>query len=194
MLSPLFGGLPATGAVARTATNIRSGAKTPVAGMIHAVTLLVILAALLYIHRVTSTRTVSRVTEDYVEQGLAHSLEMHPIPPGCAVFRIHGPFLFGSTDKLEAVEERLHELPPVVTLRLRNMTAIDATGLHALETLAAALHRSGRTLLLCGMRDQPAVMMRRADFQAHNGDANILPSLKAAIARASALLRRGELA
>src|ERR1700686_3590446 len=42
ILSPLFGGLPATGAIARTATNIRSGAKTPVAGMIHALTLLAI--------------------------------------------------------------------------------------------------------------------------------------------------------
>src|SRR5262249_50037057 len=41
--SPLFGGLPATAAIARTAINIRSGAKTPVAGMIHAVTLLAIL-------------------------------------------------------------------------------------------------------------------------------------------------------
>ena len=39
----LFGGLPATGAIARTATNIRSGAQTPVAGMIHALTLLCIL-------------------------------------------------------------------------------------------------------------------------------------------------------
>src|SRR5262249_16135334 len=42
ILSPLFGGLPATGAIARTATNIRSGAKTPVAGMVHALTLLAI--------------------------------------------------------------------------------------------------------------------------------------------------------
>ena len=41
--SPLFGGLPATGALARTATNIRSGARTPVAGMIHALTLLMVL-------------------------------------------------------------------------------------------------------------------------------------------------------
>lgn len=41
--SPLFGGLPATGAIARTATNIRSGARTPVAGMIHALTLLLVL-------------------------------------------------------------------------------------------------------------------------------------------------------
>src|SRR4029077_20619434 len=42
IMSPLFGGLPATGAIARTATNIRSGAKSPVAGMMHAVTLLAI--------------------------------------------------------------------------------------------------------------------------------------------------------
>lgn len=41
--SALFGGLPATGAIARTATNIRSGAKTPVSGLIHALTLLLIL-------------------------------------------------------------------------------------------------------------------------------------------------------
>ncbi len=44
--SALFGGLPATGAIARTATNIRSGAKTPVSGLIHALTLLLILMLL----------------------------------------------------------------------------------------------------------------------------------------------------
>src|SRR5262249_29447929 len=43
IVSPLFGGIPATGAIARTATNIRSGAKTPLAGMIHAITLLCVL-------------------------------------------------------------------------------------------------------------------------------------------------------
>jgi SulP family sulfate permease len=43
IVSPIFGGLPATGAIARTATNIRAGAKSPVAGMIHAITLLLIL-------------------------------------------------------------------------------------------------------------------------------------------------------
>jgi len=46
LLSPLFGGIPATGAIARTATNIKNGGKTPVAGIIHAVTLLVIMVAL----------------------------------------------------------------------------------------------------------------------------------------------------
>jgi SulP family sulfate permease len=46
IVSPLFGGLPATGAIARTATNIRSGARSPIAGMLHAVFLLVFMLAL----------------------------------------------------------------------------------------------------------------------------------------------------
>jgi SulP family sulfate permease len=75
----------------------------------------------------------------------------------------------------------------VVILRLRNMTAIDGTGLHALEHLADALHARGRSLLLCGMRDQPARMMERADFHEHIGAENLLPSVKAALERAKGL-------
>jgi SulP family sulfate permease len=43
MVSPLFGGIPATGAIARTATNVKSGGRTPVAGIVHAVVLLLML-------------------------------------------------------------------------------------------------------------------------------------------------------
>jgi SulP family sulfate permease len=68
------------------------------------------------------------------------------------------------------------------------MTAIDGTGLHALEHLADRLHGSGRTLLLCGMRDQPARMMARAEFHDHIGGENILPSVEAAMTRARRLL------
>ena len=42
LVSPIFGGMPATGAIARTATNVKNGGRTPVAGMVHAVTLLLI--------------------------------------------------------------------------------------------------------------------------------------------------------
>lgn len=42
ILSPLFGGIPATGAIARTATNVRNGGRTPIAGIIHALTLLIL--------------------------------------------------------------------------------------------------------------------------------------------------------
>ena len=163
IFSPLFGGLPATGAIARTATNIRSGAKTPVAGMIHAMTLLaivlfaaplarfiplsvlaaillvvsynmgewreipellkltpleigtwlitfsltvfadltvaveagMILAALVFIRKVTITTTVSQVTQEYLREGHVHILQHKEIPPYVTIFRIHGPFLLG---------------------------------------------------------------------------------------------------
>jgi SulP family sulfate permease len=250
--SPVFGGLPATGAIARTATNIRSGARSPVAGMVHAATLLVvllvaaplasfiplavlaailfvvsvnmgewheiprllvltktdisvwlvtfaltvfadltlavevgmILAALLFIRRVAATTTVSIVTPDYVAAGRVHSLQEQELPPYVAIFRIHGPFLFGVTDKISTITDRLDELPEIVIVRLRNMTAIDATGLRALEDVAAALRDSGRTLLLCGAREQPAAVMRAAEFDQHIGERNICASIEAALARA----------
>lgn len=250
--TPLFGGIPATGAIARTATNIRSGAKTPVAGIVHAITLLfillvaaplarfiplatlaavlfvvaynmgewkeigtilrlsradklvwittfaltvvadltiavevgIVLAALLYIYRVSQTTTVSTVTEDYVKSGRVHILQDKVVPPYVSILRIHGPFLFGTTEKLTEETADLNQLAEVVILRLRNMTALDATGLHALETLAERLHRTGRTLLLCGARDQPARLLARAEFVRHIGQENILPHVEAALQRA----------
>jgi SulP family sulfate permease len=252
VISPLFGGLPATGAIARTATNIRSGAQTPVAGMIHSLTLLLvllfaaplaryiplgvlaailfvvaynmgewneipellklswadkgvwavtfaltvladltvavmvgmILAALLYIRKVTRTTTVSMVTEEYIEEAREHILQDKEIPDYVRIYRIHGPFLFGATDKLNEITDHLEELPPIVVLRLRNMTAIDGTGLQALEDLADQLHASGRTLLLCGAREQPARLMRQAEFEQHVGAENICESIEAALNRA----------
>ena len=72
----------------------------------------------------------------------------------------------------------------VVILRLRNMTAIDATGLHAIQDFADALSTSGRTLLLCGALPQPMRMMDEAEFHRHVGKENILPSVEAALTRA----------
>ena len=252
IVSPLFGGLPATGAIARTATNIRAGARSPVAGMIHALTLLcillfaaplvsfvpmsvlagilmavsynmgewreipqllkltktdisvwlvtftltvfadltvaveagMILAALLFISRVASTTTVLQVTDDYVEDGRVHILQDKDIPYYATIFRIHGPFLFGATEKLAVVTEKIHELPPVVILRLRNMTALDATGLFALEEVAKELHATGRTLILCGAREQPAQLIHQAEFENIIGRENICENVQSALRRA----------
>jgi sulfate permease, SulP family len=259
-VSPIFGGLPATGAIARTATNIRAGAQTPVAGMIHSLTLLcillfaaplasyipmaalagilmmvaynmgewreipqllkltktdisvwlvtfaltvfadltvaveagMILAALLFIARVSDTTTVSQVTDDYVEDGRVHILQDKDIPYYATIFRIHGPFLFGATDKIYVVTETMHKLPPVVIIRLRNMTAIDATGLFALEDIARQLHATGRTLILCGAREQPAQLIHRADFEDVVGRENICDNVQTALSRAQAVFEKIE--
>ena len=79
------------------------------------------------------------------------------------------------------------EWPPVVILRLRNMTVIDSTGLQTLQRFADEVHGSGRTLILCGAREQPARLMLQAEFEQHVGVENICPHVRAALERASAV-------
>jgi SulP family sulfate permease len=252
IVSPLFGGIPATGAIARTATNIRSGARSPVSGMIHAVTLLLILlvaaplasyiplatlagvlfvvaynmgewkeiggifeldftaisvwlvtfaltvfadltvavavgmslAALLYIYRIADTTTVAPVTEEYIRDGMPHVLQGRIVPPYVSLLRIHGPFLFGTTEKLVEATVNIEAFAPVVILRLRNMTAIDATGIHAIETFAKRLHESGRALLLCGAMQQPSKLLQGNRFLDRVGRENIVPNIQTALDRA----------
>jgi SulP family sulfate permease len=149
-----------------------------------------ILAAFVFIRKVTATTTVTQVTAEYLRAGYAHILQHKEIPSYVTIFRIHGPFLFGATDKIEEITSRLTELPPIVILRLRNMTAIDATGLQALETLADAVHESGRGLILCGAREQPSRLMRQTEFEQHVGSGNICPSIMEALNRAKELSQR----
>jgi SulP family sulfate permease len=151
-----------------------------------------ILAALLFISRVASTTTVSQVTDDYVEDGRVHILQDKDIPYYATIFRIHGPFLFGATEKVAVVTEKIHELPPVVILRLRNMTAVDATGLFALEEVAKELHATGRTLILCGAREQPAQLIHQAEFEDIIGRENICENVQAALRRAEDVFEKLE--
>jgi len=113
------------------------------------------------------------------------------IPGYVAIFRIHGPFLFGSTDKIDTISNRLSTLPPIVILRLRNMTAIDSTGLQALERLADLIHESKRELILCGAREQPLRLMHQTEFQEHIGVENMRASFADALHRAGEL--KGEM-
>jgi sulfate permease, SulP family len=65
------------------------------------------------------------------------------------------------------------------------MTALDATGIHALEKFSDRLHQSGKTLLLCGARDQPSQLIAGSDFLKQVGPENVLPNVQAALARAN---------
>jgi sulfate permease, SulP family len=162
---------------------------TVVTDLTFAVEVGMVLAALMFIRKVSRTTTVTRVTRDYVEDSRVHVLQGKDIPDYAAVFRIHGPFLFGATDKFGEIVDAMNTLPPIVILRLRNMTAIDATGLGAIENLADQLHESGRSLLLCGAREQPAQLMSQAEFERHVGAENICPSITEALERAAELYR-----
>ena len=250
--APFFGGIPATGAIARTATNIRSGARTPIAGLIHAITLLLILlvaaplarfiplatlsavllivaynmgewkeipgilhqsraeravwiatfaltvlvdltvavqvgmmlAALLYIYRVAQTTTVSIVTDEYIRNGRSEVLQDKDFPPYVSILRIHGPFLFGATEKLADATSDPSSFAPIVILRLRNMTALDNTGLHAIGILGDRMRKAGKRFLVCGALEQPAKLIVRSGLPERLGAENILPNIDAALVRA----------
>jgi len=142
------------------------------------------LAALLYIYRIAETTTVSPVTDEYIRDGLPHVLQGRILPPYVTLLRIHGPFLFGTTEKLVEATVNVEAFSDVVILRLRNMTAIDATGIHAIETFAKRLHESGRTMLLCGAMQQPSKLLNGPRFLDRVGRENIMPNIQAALDRA----------
>jgi len=257
LVTPLFGGIAATGAIARTATNVRAGARTPVAGLIHAGTLLLIvmamaplakfiplatlsavlvtvaigmgewhnfgrlarwprsdalifltafgltvmvdltiaveigmvLAAILFIKRVSEVSQITAVDESSETEGAQHSLVGKAIPDGVIVYRVFGALFFGAADKLETALRREKKEPQVLILRLRKVMAMDATGLNALEDIMERLQGRGKHLILSGPHTQPLFVMEKAGFIDRLGRDNVCPNVDAALARARQLLQ-----
>jgi sulfate permease, SulP family len=266
--SPIFGGIPATGAIARTATNVRTGGRTPLAGMTHAVTLLLILmlvgkwaamvplaslaailvvvayhmsewrsfasllraprsdlvvllltfiltifvdltvavqvgivaASLLFMRRMSELTHVEGVTgelrdtsEDPDEitavrrrKRLLHGRE---IPPGVEVYAVNGPFFFGAADKLKDVMGEIGQPPRVFVLRMANVPAIDATGMHALEQVAHRCRKDGTVLILCELREQPLRAIERAGkLEMFGGREHLASTVEVAIDRAAEIV------
>ena len=256
--SPLFGGIPATGAIARTATNIRSGARSPVAGITHALTLLIIilaaaplakfiplatlsavlmvvaynmgewhhftrlakwpksdsavflatfaltvlidltvavqvgmvLAAVLFIKRISETTQITAVDETTETEGAHHSLVGKEIPEGVMIYRVFGAFFFGAADKLETALKRARQEPDILILRMRKVLAMDATGLNALEDLYEKLHAKGKHLIFSGPHTQPLFAMDRAGFLDRLGRENVCAHVDAALTRAREILAK----
>jgi SulP family sulfate permease len=247
-----FGGMPTTGVIARTATNVRSGAKTPVAGMVHSVTLLVILlvaaplarhiplaalsavlvvvslrmgewhqfarlgrwprsdvavficafgltvavdlptavgaslilASALLVKRLSDTTHVT--PEEDVTHGNAPGQQTtgRNIPPGVLVFRVFGAFFFGAADKLDTSLRESGQLPEVLILRMRDVLAMDATGLDALEDLFEKIKKQKKALILCGPHSQPLFALTRGGFIDRLGFDNVCGDMEAALGRA----------
>lgn len=259
IVCPLFGGLPATGAIARTSANISSGARTPIAGIVHSLFLLavilvganlagyvpmpamaavlvavalrmgewhevrrivkmprgdaavllttmgltivfdlvvaiqvgMVLAAILFIKRVSNTTEVSLVTTNDMLERPEHIAQGKEIPEGVLVFRIFGPFLFGTAEKLEDALMRVNAWPSVLILRLHLVTAMDATGMNALESVVERMNRHGGTIVLSGIHQQPLQMMRKAGMLDLIGKDNLCPDFDNALVRAKELVEYG---
>jgi len=252
----IFGGMPTTGVIARTATNVRSGAQTPVAGIIHSLTLLLILllaaplakniplaalsavlvvvalrmgewhqfvrlkrwpksdvavflcafgltvmvdlptavgsslilASVFLVKRLSETTNVTP-EEDVTHANLPGQTTLGKIiPEGVMVFRIFGAFFFGAADKLETSLRGAGELPEVLILRMRDVLALDATGLDALEDLFEKLQKDKKELILCAPHSQPLFALTRAGFIDRIGMDNICGNIDSSLGRARQIL------
>lgn len=256
--SGIFGGMPVTGVIARTATNVRNGGRSPVAGIVHALVLLLILllaapltkhiplaalsavlvvvamrmgewhqfvrlgrwprsdvavflcafaltvtvdlpvavgaslilASALLVKRLSDTTHVT--PDEDVTQGSAagQTTEGKTIPKGVMVFRVFGAFFFGAADKLETSLERAGGLPEVLILRMRDVLALDATGLESLEDLLEKMRHHKKELILCGPHSQPMFALTRAGLIDRIGLENVCGDMDNALARAKELLEK----
>lgn len=228
VLTPLVGGIASTGAIARTAANIRNGARSPVSGMVHAMALLLVallaaplaqhiplaclsgilisvalrmaewdtfpeiyrstradfavlltaflltvifdltigvgiglvMAAVMFVKRMEEITHIKLVTPvNDVERSGSNSLAGKEVPPGVVLYRIEGPFFFAAAEKLEWALRGSGGKPRAVILRMRNVPAMDASGLHAFEIAIEKLHRDGVKILLTGVQPQPMKVM-----------------------------------
>lgn len=248
IVTPIFGGIPATGAIARTATNIKNGGRTPVAGIIHAITLLMImlffgsyaklipmatlaailvlvsynmsewrsfrsllkspksdvvvllttffltvifdltiaieigmvLAVLLFMKRMAEVSNVSVITRELIdeeEKDDPNAISKKIIPDGAEVFEINGPFFFGAAKKFKDQMMKIEKPPKVRIIRMRNVPAIDATGLQTLRDFYNDAKKYETHLILSGVHAQPLMAMEKAGVLKLYGEKNILANI-----------------
>ena len=258
MASALFGGIPATGAIARTATNVKNGGRTPVAGMVHSLTLLLImlvfmpyaklipmttlaavlmmvaynmsgwrdfkallkspksdiivllatffltvffdlviaievgmvLAAMLFMNRMAQETTVREW--EYAEDGEddendEDAIGLRRVPKKTAVFEINGPMFFGAADKFVDIVRDSKDGTKVIILRMRSVSALDATAFGTLNKIYQECKKMDITLILSHVNEQPMKVMKKNGFDEVIGSENFAPHIDEAIERAKAI-------
>ena len=151
----------------------------------------VVLAALLFMRRMSEVSTIRAVTGENGDESPLGAEDVEPelaLPPGTEVFEVAGSFFFGSAQRFSEVLSQIHSRPRLVILRMRHVIALDSTGLNALETVHRHLARSGTRLLLSGVHSQPMAVLRGSGTLERFGSENVLATYAEAAARAWKLL------
>ncbi|MDR2893912.1 MAG: sulfate permease [Alistipes sp.] len=150
-----------------------------------------LLAAVLFLKRISDVSTVSRFGREvsgaeYVEGSVdSDRLEL---PHGVEVYEIEGPFFFGVAGKFDDVMKIIGDKPRVRIIRMRKVPFVDSTGAHNLGSLVRRSQREGITVLLSGVNDGVRETLRAYGIEELVGVDNVLPHIDAAVARARELV------
>lgn len=143
-----------------------------------------IIACLLFIHRVMETTHIS-VIKDQLDPSNESDLELHEdkltIPKGVEVYEINGPYFFGIATKFEDLMTLLGDRPKIRIIRMRKIPFIDSTGIHNLETLCAMSRRDGIHVILSGVSDHVHEELEKSGFYRIIGEENICKNINEAL-------------
>jgi len=152
-----------------------------------------ILAAFLLMRRVAGLSQVGYVTDLLKEQEEgedAEAVSRRRVPAGVEVFEVYGTFFFGAVSKFKDALRRVERAPKVLILRLREVHAIDATGLRVIEDLVDKNWRTGTALIVSGAQAQPMEALTRSGLVTRIGERNFQRTLDDALVRAREILDR----
>ncbi len=149
--------------------------------MVVSVTVGIVLAALLFMRRMAELSSVTLV-------GKGHTVLSPPLPPGVLLYDIGGPLFFGAAQKAMSSLGRIESGVRTVVLDVRDVPAMDATGLVNLEAAVARIQRSGILVILGGVQPQPLRVLERAGWRTEEGKPVLCESFDDAIALARLLV------
>ena len=150
-----------------------------------------VIACLLFMHRVMETTEIS-VVQNEIDPNKDTGADTHEehiaIPRGVEVYEINGPYFFGIANKFEEIMARLGDRPKVRVIRMRKVPFIDSTGIHNLENLCRMSQREKITIVLSGVNDKVHQVLEHAGFYELLGRENICPNINVALERAKELV------
>ncbi|MCG3159608.1 MAG: C4-dicarboxylic acid transporter DauA [Acidobacteria bacterium] len=152
----------------------------------------VVLAAFLFMKRMSEVAQVNSITDDVKEEeeeeDNPRAISKRVIPPGVEVFEVFGSLFFGAIERFKDAMRRVGKAPKVLIIRMRMVPAVDATGLQALEDALERTRREGGTLMLTGVAEQPLRAMEQSGFLKRLGRENVMENIDEALRRAREIL------
>ncbi|HNX87941.1 MAG TPA: sulfate permease [Paludibacteraceae bacterium] len=150
-----------------------------------------LLAVVLFIHRISETSTISVLESeveaaDYVEGAV--DTDKLLIPKGVEVYEIEGPFFFGLANKFEEIMKQMSDKPKVRIIRMRKVPFIDSTGVHNLENLIKMCKKDKTQVLLSGVNDNVRKVLLQVELDKKIGNENICSNINEALERATKLI------
>ncbi|MDR2911708.1 MAG: sulfate permease [Alistipes sp.] len=152
-----------------------------------------LLAAVLFLKRISDVSTVSRFRHEvagaeYVEGSV--DTDKLEVPDGVEVYEIEGPFFFGVAGKFDEVMKVIGDKPRVRIIRMRKVPFVDSTGAHNLENLIHRSLREGIVILLSGVNASVRETLQAYGIEELVGADNVLSNIDAAVARAREITQK----